>query len=487
MVPKVPKILLTGATGYIGGRLLTALQAAGRPVRCLARRPEFLSSRVGPETEVMQGDCLESSSLRRCFDGIETAYYLVHSMGSATDFETQDRAAATHFGQAASEAGVARIVYVGGLGSGSDVLSKHLRSRHETGEVLRESGIPVVEFRSSIVLGSGSLSFELIRALVERLPVMICPSWVRTPTQPIAIEDLVSYLMGVLDQPIQGSQVFEIGGADRVSYRDIMLEYGRQRGLRRHLIPVPLLTPRLSSLWLGLTTPVYARVGRKLVESLRNPTIVHDDSARTAFGVRTMGLRDAIARAIINEDAEFAATRWSDAVSAAGSRPVWGGVRVGTRLVDSRSIEVDVPPQQAFEPIRRIGGQRGWYYLNWLWRVRGAIDLLLGGVGMRRGRRDPEELAVGDTLDWWRVETYNRNTLLRLAAEMKLPGRAWLEYEVKARADGGSTIRQTAVFDPAGLLGLGYWYVIYPFHAAIFGGMLNSIATRAGASHHDSR
>ena len=487
MVSKVPKILLTGATGYIGGRLLTALQAAGRPVRCLARRPEFLSSRVGPETEVMQGDCLKSSSLRRCFDGIETAYYLVHSMGSATDFETQDRAADTHFGQAASEAGVARIVYVGGLGSGSDVLSKHLRSRHETGEVLRESGIPVVEFRSSIVLGSGSLSFELIRTLVERLPVMICPSWVRTPTQPIAIEDLVSYLMGVLDQPIQGSQVFEIGGADRVSYRDIMLEYGRQRGLRRHLIPVPLLTPRLSSLWLGLTTPVYARVGRKLVESLRNPTIVHDDSARAVFKVRTMGLRDAIARAIINEDAEFAATRWSDAVSASGSRPVWGGVRVGTRLVDSRSIEVDVPPQQAFEPIRRIGGQRGWYYLNWLWRVRGAIDLLLGGVGMRRGRRDPEELAVGDTLDWWRVETYNRNTLLRLAAEMKLPGRAWLEYEVKARAGGGSTIRQTAVFDPAGLLGLGYWYVIYPFHAAIFIGMLNSIATRAGAPHHDSR
>jgi uncharacterized protein YbjT (DUF2867 family) len=487
MVTEVSKILLTGATGYIGGRLLTALQESGRTVRCLARNPDFLRSRVDSEIEVVQGDCLQPSSLRGCFDGVETAYYLIHSMGSAKDFEAQDRAAATHFGQAAREAGVARIVYVGGLGSGGDVLSKHLRSRHETGVVLRESGIPVVEFRSSIVLGSGSLSFELIRTLVERLPVMICPSWVRTPTQPIAIEDLVSYLTAVLDQPIQGSEVFEIGGVDRVSYREIMLEYARQRGLRRYLIPVPLLTPRLSSLWLGLTTPVYARVGRKLVESLRNPTIVHDDSARTLFGIRTMGLRDAIARAIGNEDAEFAATRWSDAVSSSGSRPAWGGVRIGTRLVDSRSIDVDVSPQRAFEPIRRIGGQRGWYYLNWLWRIRGAIDLLLGGVGMRRGRRDPEELAVGDTLDWWRVESYKRNALLRLAAEMKLPGRAWLEYEVKARTDGGSTIRQTAVFDPAGLLGLGYWYAIYPLHSAIFSGMLSNIAQRAGTSHHDSR
>ena len=487
MVTEVPKILLTGATGYIGGRLLTALRASGRAVRCLARRPEFLRSRVDSETEVVQGDCLQPDSLKGCFDGVETAYYLIHSMGSATDFEAQDRAAATHFGQAARAAGVARIVYVGGLGSGSDVLSKHLRSRHETGVVLRDSGIPIVEFRSSIVLGSGSLSFELIRTLVERLPVMICPAWVRTPTQPIAIEDLVSYLTAVLDQSIEGSQVFEIGGVDRVSYRDIMLEYARQRGLRRYLIPVPLLTPRLSSLWLGLTTPVYARVGRKLVESLRNPTIVHDESARALFGIRTMGLKDSIARAIGNEDAEFAATRWSDAVSSSGLRPSWGGVRVGTRLVDSRSIDVGVPPQQAFEPIRRIGGQRGWYYLTWLWRIRGAIDLLLGGVGMRRGRRDPEELAVGDTLDWWRVETYKRNTLLRLAAEMKMPGRAWLEYEVKARVDGGSTIRQTAVFDPAGLLGLGYWYAIYPLHAAIFSGMLANIARRAGTSHQETR
>jgi len=408
---------------------------------------------------------------------------LVHSMGSATDFETQDRTAAMNFGAAAYASGVQRIVYVGGLGSGGDVLSKHLRSRHETGEVLRASGVPVIEFRSGIVLGSGSLSFELIRTLVERLPIMTCPSWVRTPTQPIAIEDLVRYLLAVLDHPLGTSQVFEIGGSDRVSYRDIMLEYAKQRGLRRYLIPIPLLTPRLSSLWLGLTTPVYARVGRKLIESLRNPTVVQDDSAKKFFPIRPMGLRDAIRRAVGNEDAEFTTTRWSDAISSSGLAPGWGGVRVGTRLVDSRSINVPVPVKNAFAPIRQIGGQHGWYHLNWLWRLRGALDLLIGGVGMRRGRRDPEQLSVGNTLDWWRVETYQSNTRLRLVAEMKLPGRAWLEFEVTPHGTTGSTIRQTAVFDPAGLLGLSYWYGIYPLHAAIFHGMLRAIARRAVSNH----
>ena len=262
-----------------------------------------------------------------------------------------------------------------------------------------------------------------------------------------------------------------------------MLEYAKQRGLRRRLVPIPLLTPRLSSLWLGLTTPVYARVGRKLIESLRNPTVVQNDSAKKFFPIRPMGLRDAIRRAIGNEDAKFAATRWSDAVSSSGLAPAWGGVRVGTRLVDSRSINVTVPATTAFNPIRQIGGQHGWYYLNWLWRLRGAIDLLIGGVGMRRGRRDPEQLSAGDTLDWWRVESYQPNTHLRLVAEMKLPGRAWLEFEVTPHGKTGSTIRQTAVFDPAGLLGLSYWYGIYPLHAAIFNGMLRAIGRRAVSNH----
>ena len=474
-------ILVTGATGYVGGRLIKVLESGGRRLRCLARRPEYLTSRVASSTEVVKGDCLDAASLGPALAGVETAYYLVHSMGSGSDFERQDREAARNFGAAARVAGVARIIYLGGLGSSGSGLSPHLRSRHETGDVLRESGVPVVEFRAGIVLGSGSLSFELMRALVERLPVMVCPRWVRTRTQPIAIEDLVSYLVQALDLPSGAEQIFEIGGGDPVSYRDIMLEYARQRGLRRWLIPVPLLTPWLSSLWLGLTSPVYARVGRKLIESLRNPTVVSDTTARSVFSVDPMPMPRAITRAIQNEDQDFAATRWSDAVSSSTTPPRWGGRRFGTRLVDSRTRRVSASPESAFRPIRRIGGLEGWYHLNWLWRLRGWVDLLLGGVGKRRGRRDPENLVVGDVLDWWRVEAYEPNTRLRLLAEMKLPGRAWLEFEVEPVGDSTSQIRQTAIFDPVGLMGLLYWYGVYPLHALVFRGMIDGIANRAGA------
>jgi uncharacterized protein YbjT (DUF2867 family) len=411
--------------------------------------------------------------------GVETAYYLVHSMGSRADFEQQDRLAAGHFGAAARAAGVKRIVYLGGLGTSDDTLSPHLRSRHETGEVLRSSGVPVVELRTGIVLGSGSLSYELLRALVERLPVMICPKWVATPTQPIGIDDLVAYLLAAMDLPAEESRLFEIGADKTVSYGDIMLEYARQRGLRRYLIPVPLLTPYLSSLWLGLTTPVYARVGRKLVESLKNPTVVHDRSAREVFSIAPVSLAEAIRRSRRDEDQQFVTTRWSDAVSSAGISQKWGGVRFGSRLVDSRTIDVPVPATDAFAPVRRIGGARGWYYLDWLWRLRGSMDLLVGGVGMRRGRPDAEQVRVGDTLDFWRVEAYEPDARLRLEAEMKLPGRAWLEFEVCARDATTSTIRQTAIFDPVGLAGLIYWYGIYPLHRAIFHGMLHAIARHA--------
>ena len=304
-------ILVTGATGYVGGRLVHALQLRDCRLRCLARRPEYLAPRVAEDIEIVQGDCLNSHSLSAALDGVDTAYYLVHSMGSDSDFERQDRAAARNFGKTAKATGVARIFYLGGLGSPSDELSVHLRSRHETGNILRESGVPVVEFRAGIVVGSGSLSFELIRALVERLPVMVCPQWVRTPTQPIAIEDLIAYLVEALDLPSSTEQIFEIGGGEPVSYRDIMLEYARQRDLRRWLIPIPLLTPRLSSLWLGLTSPLYARVGRKLIESLKNPTIVNDQSARKVFRVEPMSVSQAISRAMQHEDQELSATlRW---------------------------------------------------------------------------------------------------------------------------------------------------------------------------------
>jgi uncharacterized protein YbjT (DUF2867 family) len=471
-------ILLTGATGYVGGRLLKALEQAGHRVRCLARQPQFLQAKVSPTTEAVRGDVLDPPSLIAALDGVHTAYYLIHSMRSKQDFEVIDRQAAEHFADAARQAGVARIVYLGGLGDSSSALSPHLRSRQEVGAILQGSGAQVVEFRSSIVIGSGSLSFELVRALTERVPVMLTPRWVSVITQPIAIEDLLAYLLAALDLPLGESQIFEIGGTDQVCYRDIMREYARQRRLRRLMLSVPVLTPRLSSLWLGLVTPVYARIGRQLIDSIRHPTVVRDPKALETFAVRPMGIRQAIARALRNEDREFAETRWSDALSSGGAQRTWGGVRFGTRLVDRREAQVAVPPALAFAPIRRIGGNTGWYYANALWRARGFIDLLVGGVGSRRGRRDAERLYAGDTVDFWRVETFEPDRRLRLLAEMKVPGRAWLEFEVAGDATA-SRIHQTAIFDPVGLWGQLYWYALYPLHGLIFAGMLRNIARAA--------
>jgi uncharacterized protein YbjT (DUF2867 family) len=478
-----PLVLLTGASGYVGGRLLKSLENAGWPVRCLARHPEFLQGRVTPDTEVVKGDCLDQASLAPALAWVQTAYYLVHSMGSSGKFEEQDRQAAGNFAAAARQAGVRRIIYLGGLGAEEQSLSTHLRSRQEVADILRSSGIPTIEFRASIVIGSGSLSFEMIRALVQRLPVMICPRWVAVKAQPIAIEDVLAYLLQALALPIGESAVFEIGGPDQVSYGDIMKEYARQCGLRRWTISVPVLTPRLSSLWLGLVTPIYARIGRKLVDSLRNPTLVRNPSALKVFDIKPRSLREAIERALLNEDKEFAETRWSDALSSAGKTRSWGGVRFGTRLVDSRTAHVAACPAAAFAPIRRIGGVNGWYFAGFLWWFRGFLDLLAGGVGMRRGRRNAETLKVGDALDFWRVEAFEPDHLLSLVAEMKVPGRAWLKFEVEpSGARPGSqesNIRQTAIFDPAGLGGLVYWYALYPAHRWIFAGMLREIAARA--------
>ncbi len=478
-------ILLTGATGYVGGRLLSLLKQRSIPVRCMTRRTDSLQDWVNATTEVVQGDVFNLDSLQGALVGVETAYYFVHSMGDNRDFESQDRIAAENFAKAATHAGVRRIIYLGGLGNPDESLSKHLRSRQETGDVLRAHHSQVIEFRASIVIGSGSLSFEMIRALVERLPIMICPRWVQVEAQPIAIEDLLAYLLGALHLPSVASQVYEIGGPDQVSYGQIMQEYARQRGLTRWMIPVPLLTPYLSSLWLGLVTPLYARVGRKLVESLRNPTLVSNNLAESVFAVRPRCVRDAIARALINEDREFAETRWSDALSSAGQSQSWGGDRFGSRLVDSRTVTVAVPPDQAFAAIRRIGGRTGWYYGNWLWSLRGFLDLMIGGVGVRRGRRDPNNLHVGEPLDFWRVDAFESNHRLLLKAEMKLPGRAWLEFEVNP-CEQGSTIRQTAIFDPLGLAGLLYWYGIYPLHQFVFAGMLRNLARAAEGSDRDS-
>jgi uncharacterized protein YbjT (DUF2867 family) len=442
----------------------------------MARRPEYLRPRVPDGTEVVGGDVFDRESLVRALEGVDTAYYLIHSMASGRSFEEQDRKGASNFAAAARSARVRRVVYLGGLG-GDEELSEHLESRQEVGRILRESGVPTIEFRAGIIIGSGSLSFALVRALVEKLPVMITPRWVSTPTQPIAVEDVIAYLVSALGHDVEGSAIYEIGGPDRVSYLGLMREYARQRGLRRMFIRVPLLTPRLSSLWLGLVTPLYARVGRALIDGLRNETVVREDRALRDFDIRPRTVSAAIARALSNEDSNFAATRWSDAASASW-RPQWGGAKFGSRIVDSCAARIDCRAADAFRPIRRIGGQRGWYYANWAWRLRGFLDLLVGGAGMRRGRRDAEHLLPGDTLDFWRVERIEPNRLLRLQAEMKLPGRAWMQFEVDE--DGqGCTVRQTALFDPLGLSGLLYWYALYPAHKLMCRGLLRRIVEHA--------
>lgn len=480
------RIAVTGCTGYIGGRLLNRLLDSGYEVNALARRPEYI--RVShPRLHSFAADVLDAATLPPALEGVDTAYYLVHSMGSAQDFEELDRKGAKHFALAAQEAGVNHLVYLGGLAHDrNEPLSSHMASRMEVGRILAASGIPTTEFRASIIVGSGSLSFELIRALVERLPVMITPRWVDIMAQPIGTQDLLAYLQAALNEPPHKEQrIYEIGGGDQVAYGGLMREYARQRGLRRWMIPVPVLTPRLSSLWLGLVTPIYARVGKKLISSIRNASVVQDTRAYQDFDIRPKGLREIIAQALRNEDRDFAETRWSDALSSMGEPRRYGGVHVGTRIVDSRIRTVAVPPDAAFAPIQRIGGDRGWYYANWLWRIRGWIDLPAGGAGLRRGRRHPVELAPGDILDWWRVEDIVPGRRLRLFAEMKVPGRAWLEFDVQPKGNGreGSEIRQTALFDPAGLWGRLYWYALYPVHWLIFNGMLDRIARRALTEH----
>ena len=468
--------LLTGATGYIGGRLLRRLERDGSAVRCLCRNPEALGWRAAPGTELVRGDLLEPASLDAAFRGVDTAFYLVHSMNSGKQFEAEERRAARHFGEAARQAGVRRIVYLGGLAHGAE-LSPHLRSRVETGNILRASGVPVIELQASIVIGSGSASFEMIRALVERLPVMITPRWVNTAAQPIAIEDVIDYLAASARLPADGNLTFEIGGADITSYMGIMREYARQRKLRRWILRVPFLSLSLSSRWLTLITPVYAAIGRSLIASVRNPSVVLNQAAQQAFDIRPMGITRAIERALANEDQSIAETRWSDARMPAGlfrSLP-----KPGAHLfVNKQTTRVPVGPVEAFAPIRRVGGRTGWYFGNVLIRLRGLIDLMMGGVGMRRGRPDPETPLPGSTLDFWRVERYEPSRRLRLFAEMKVPGRAWLEF--RAEPEGASTVlTQLAEFEPRGLFGILYWYLLRPIHEVMFRGMLRGIAAAA--------
>ena len=477
-------ILVTGAIGYVGGRLVPHLVAGGRRVRCLVRDPGRLQGREWADAvEVVTGDVLHPETLGPAFDGVAVAYYLVHSMARGAGFHERDVAAAKAFGRAAADAGVARIVYLGGLGDPASDLSEHLRSRQETGAALREGGVPVTEFRAAVVVGAGSISFEMIRYLTERLPAMICPQWVYTRVQPIAVDDLLRYLAGALDAPESVGRVVEIGGSDVQTYGGMMTGYARVRGLRRWLIPVPVLTPVLSSYWVHLVTPIPSTIARPLIEGLRSETIVRDDTARELFpDIHPVDYASAVRAALATLESGAVETAWSDAlVTTAHDAPPKVLTTQAGMVLERRQEVVPAPPGTVFGVVSGIGGARGYMAYDWAWEVRGALDRLVGGVGLRRGRRHPDELRVGDALDFWRVEAIEPGRLLRLRAEMKVPGAAWLQFETQPHGETGTLLVQTAFFAPKGLSGLLYWYGLYPVHGRIFSGMIHALAGEAGA------
>ncbi|MFJ5832119.1 SDR family oxidoreductase [Streptomyces sp. NPDC093089] len=482
--------LVTGAGGYIGGRLVPELLGAGHRVRCLARTPANLRDHPWADrVDVVRGDVTDAASLRPAFRDVEVAYYLVHSLGAGHGFEETDRLAARTFAEEARAAGVRRIVYLGGLtpaGVPERELSPHLRSRAEVGRILLDSGVPTTVLRAAVVIGSGSASFEMLRYLTERLPVMVTPSWVGTRVQPIAVRDVLRYLVGSARMPPEVSRAFDIGGPDVLTYREMMIRYARVAGLpRRIIVSVPMLTPRLSSHWIGLVTPVPAALARPLAESLRVEVVCaeHDIADHVPDPPGTPVPFDrALTLALQRIREAGVTTRWSSAsLPGAPSDPLptdpdWAG---GSLYTDERERTVEAGPRELWQVIEGIGGENGWYSFPLAWAVRGWFDRLAGGVGLRRGRRDAQRLRVGDALDFWRVEEIERGTLLRLRAEMRLPGLAWLEMRAEPDGAGRTRYRQRALFHPRGLAGQLYWWSVAPFHAVVFGGMARNIARTA--------
>ncbi|WP_308014113.1 SDR family oxidoreductase [Streptantibioticus parmotrematis] len=499
------RCLVTGATGYIGGRLAPQLLAAGYRVRCLARSPEKLRDHPwAGQAEIARGDVTDARAVAEAMRDVDVAYYLVHALGTGSDFEETDRRAARIFGEQARAAGVRRIVYLGGLtpaGVPERELSPHLRSRAEVGRVLLDSGVPTAVLRAAVIIGSGSASFEMLRYLTERLPVMVTPSWVGTRIQPLAVRDVLRILVGCARLPADVNRTFDVGGPEVLTYREMMRRYAAVAGLPRRLIlPVPVLTPGLSSHWVGLVTPVPASIARPLTESLRHEVVCREhDIARYVPDPpgHPLGFDESVRLALRRVKEAQVATRWSSAaVPGAPSDPLptdpdWAG---GSLYTDRRALTVDAPPAALWDVIEGIGGDNGWYSFPLAWAVRGWLDRLAGGVGLRRGRRDAARLRVGDSLDFWRVEEIEPGRLLRLRAEMRLPGLAWLEMRCDPGAggqgDGGqgdgasegarrSRYRQRAVFHPRGLLGHAYWWSVSPFHTVVFGGMARNIARAA--------
>ncbi|MFD6225283.1 SDR family oxidoreductase [Streptomyces sp. NPDC060232] len=485
--------LVTGATGYIGGRLVPELIAAGHRVRCLARTPEKLRDHPwAGQVEIVRGDVTDAASLAAALRGVDVAYYLVHALGSGRDFEETDRRAARTFADQARAAGVHRIVYLGGLiprGVPDRELSPHLRSRAEVGRILLDSGVPTTVLRAAVIIGSGSASFEMLRYLTERLPVMVTPSWVRTRIQPIAVRDVLRYLVGSATMPGHVSRAFDIGGPEVLTYLDMMRRYAEIDGLPRRLIlPVPVLTPRLSSHWIGLVTPVPRSIARPLAESLKYEVVCdeHDIADWVPDPPGTpIPFDRALSLALQKVRDAQVDTRWSSAsVPGRPSDPLptdpdWAG---GSLYTDVRERIVNAPPEVLWRVVEGIGGENGWYSFPLAWAVRGWLDRLVGGVGLRRGRRDATRLRIGDSLDFWRVEEIERGRLLRLRAEMRLPGLAWLEMYAERDDEGRTRYRQRALFHPRGLVGHAYWWSVSPFHALVFGGMARNIARTAEAA-----
>jgi uncharacterized protein YbjT (DUF2867 family) len=476
-------IALTGASGYIGGRLAPRLLAAGYRVRAFVRSPRKLENRSwanDPNLEIRQAALDQPEALAADLDGCRAAFYLVHSMNAAGEaYAERDRALAASFAQACRRAGVARIVYLGGLGETGPDLSEHLRSRREVEQALASSGVPVTVLRAAMIIGSGSASFEILRYLVERLPVMVTPRWVHTPCQPIAIRNVIEALLGVLEDPRTLGETYDIGGPEVLSYRDIMRIMAEELHLpKRLIIPVPVLTPRLSSYWIHLVTPIGHAIARPLAEGLRNPVVCREHRIRDIVPMQLLDVRMAIRAALQKVASREVETTWSMAGPMPGD-PDWAGGKV---FRDLRRRTIAAPPAAVYRAVCRVGGGHGWYAADWLWRIRGWMDRLAGGPGLRRGRRDPETVAYGEALDFWRVTAAEADSRLSLRAEMKLPGEALLEFRIHPEG-GRSTLEQEAVFAPRGLLGLAYWYAVLPFHHFVFEGMLNGIRREAEAAH----
>lgn len=478
----LPRCLVTGVTGYIGGRLVPELLKKGYPVRVLTRDASRLEGRSWHgRVEIVEADVLEPGTLPAALAGVSVAYYLIHSMGNEENFYERDVTAAQNFGREAKRQGLDQIIYLGGLGDPEEELSPHLASRQLTGEVLRESGVPVTEFRAAIVVGSGSISFEMIRYLTERIPVMICPSWVYSKVQPIAIRDVLKYLVEAVTTTAARGRILEIGGRDVITYGDMMRTYAKVRGLRRWLVPVPVLSPTLSSYWVHWMTPVPASMARPLIKGLKNNVVVRDSSAREIFpDIHPVKYVEAVRRAIDRVNSRDVETTWNDAL--ASSKGVTQPVVLQTHqgmIIERRVKIVKAGPGEVFKAFSGLGGEKGWLSFNWAWKVRGILDRLAGGVGFRRGRRHPDELRVGDVMDFWRVEAIEKGRRLRLRAEMKVPGQAWLEFRAEKENGKRTKLIQTAFFDPKGLFGLIYWYTLYPIHSVIFSGLIHKLAEQA--------